>query len=284
MVHTIDHEPAAFEPWARHGREIGIETVPMLWLKVPKRQSPDGRRYVWSSEDGAVFETAIGCPADSSFWWRSFQERADTLLARSSAHINLDMEIYFGKNVRGLAGHYTATCECNACRAEYGASGATDEPMADYQRRRMSGFLTRMFADLRQRYPTFEMSVFDLDLDNDVHRAIAAALERSGVPVINYSETSLYRRRSFQWTPASVLQKVKKRLPDVPVVGGLWLNVYAPDELDGAIRSVMEESVGYWIFSTYSLAVPDASELTGVWKLKGVPEDYWQAFHRVNGR
>ena len=45
----------------------------------------------------------------------------------------------------------------------------------------------------------------------------------------------------------------------------------------------MKESVGYWIFSTYSLGVPER-ELTGVWTLKGKQDDYWQALTEVNAK
>ena len=66
-------------------------------------------------------------------------------------------------------------------------------------------------------------------------------------------------------------------MPEVPIVGGLWLRHYPPDEIGDALASILSEAEGFFIFSTYSLWEPDPAKRVDAWALQGSQADYWQA-------
>jgi hypothetical protein len=139
--------------------------------------------------------------------------------------------------------------------------------------------LTGLLSEFATRHPGVEMAVFDLDLDSFVHRALARALSRSGVPTADYCERSYTAGGGA--LPMARARLDALGLSDAPLIGGLWLKRFRPGLLAAAVNSVLERSEGYFIFTTYSLWL-EPTRLHGPYTLVGTQGDYWKALTEAN--
>ena len=265
------------------GRALGVEVVPQWALQQRSRLSGrlPARRYTWG--DGTA-EADVACPLDSAYWRSALLERAEEYLATDStiARLAVDLEFYWGSRHHYVDG----PCRCPFCLAEY-LSG-TDLPTRDprrwsglmgWEESALEGRLTAVLKEFAARHPGVEIGVFDLDLDSFVHRALARALRRAAVPTTDYCERS-YSVGSAPLTTARARLDALG-LEGTPLVGGLWLKRFKPEQLPRAMKAVMEKSDGYFIFTTYSLWLAP-ERLEGPYTVDGPQNAYWDALMRGN--
>jgi hypothetical protein len=270
--------------WVDRGVATGVDVVPEWLLQQKSRLAarPAGRRYVWGR---AVRESTAACPLDSAYWRSALLDRAEEFLAADPRvrRLAVDLELL------GAARHHydAGACHCAVCIASYAHGRAeilSRDPsrlsgLLPYEEARLARILGALVAEFSARHPGVELGVLDLDLDSFVHRALARALSRTGVPTADYSEKS--------YTPgASALAATRTKLGrlglrDAPLVGGLWLKRWTPATLQDAVRGVVSAADGYFVFTTYSLWQSPA-RLDGPYLLQGAPGDYWRALREAN--
>ncbi len=274
-------ELAAFRA---RGAALGIEVVPEWVFQAPTRLAarPAARRYAWG--EGEV-EPSVPCPLDSAYWASALFERAEEFLAAdpSLRRVAVDLEHFEGRRR-----HYDAgACRCASCVSEYarGTAGLdTSRPsrlagLLAFEERALARRLVPQLEAFARRHPGVAIEVLDLDFDSFVHRALARALAKTGVPTADYCE------RSYS-SGAAGLAGVRSRLRALghgttPVYGGLWLKRFAPAALAVALRDLRAACDGAFVFTTYSLAV-DARELAGPYVLAGSARDTWTALAEGN--
>lgn len=271
--------------FATRGHARGVLVVPDLLYQSKTRLESLGsrRRYTWGV--GRV-EASVACPLDTAYWNSAFVDHAEEVLAAVPGvrSVAFDFELY-GADRK----HYDAgACRCPACLAEY--SGLPEGHTSPADAWKLSGLLAfqestlsarlvpilRRFAD---RHPGIEVGVLDLDFDSFVHRALARALDRAGIPTVDYSERSYH-------LGGGTLAGARARLDalgfhEALLVGGLWLQRWTPHQIAAGVRSVVQRADGYFVFTTYSLWL-DPNRLTGPYTLQGPPADYWRVFREVN--
>jgi len=286
VADSLDDAHAGLLPdWMDRARALGIELVVDWAFQAPSRLERVGARgrFTWGLGN---LEPSVACPLDSLYWRSALLDRADEILHEvpTLKRLAVDFEIYSG----GITHYDAGACRCARCLAEYtqAASGAAAPGEAwrmsgllSYEESRLTRLLSSLMAEFAVRHPGVELSVFDLDYDSFVHRALARALAQNHVPTTDYCERSYSTGGTPLWSARGRLTALG--LPNVPLVGGLWLKRFAPKDVPAAVRSVTALADGYFIFSTYSLTRPPA-ELRGPYVLLGRPADYWQAFAEVN--
>jgi hypothetical protein len=139
--------------------------------------------------------------------------------------------------------------------------------------------LSGLLAEFAAAHPGVALDVLDLDLASFVHRGFARALARSGTPTADYSESS-YAVGGWP-LPRARSRLARLGLAGVPLVGGIWLQRFAPEDLGAAVASILEYADGYFVFTTFSLW-QDPSQLSGPYTLLGAPADYWRALREAN--
>jgi hypothetical protein len=147
-----------------------------------------------------------------------------------------------------------------------------------YQESRLTVLLTGLLSELARSHPGLELGVFDLDRDSFVHRAMARALVRAGVPTTNYTERTYEVGGSAAPAARAALDSLGAA---APTVAGLWLGKFAPEVLPAAMRSTLDQADGYFLFTTFSLWV-EPSRLTGPYALLGPQASYWAALRTAN--
>jgi hypothetical protein len=267
--------------WMERARQVPVEVMPAWALQSPARLAAlsTGRRYTWGS---GTLEPRVGCPLDRPFWRSAWLDRAAELRqqAPGARGLVLDLEIY-----TGTPHHYLDPCRCLACRYEFAlatgaatTSAAAAPALRAFQEARLTELLTTLAFAFAAGHPGLELGVFDLDRDSFVHRAMARALARARVPVVNYTE----RTYSSGAAPASQARAALAALGvSAPVVGGLWLKQFQPSELAPTVDAMLERAEGYFVFTTFSLWV-EPSKLVGPYALQGTQAEYWAALRSAN--
>ncbi len=265
---------------------LGIELSPEWLFQAPARLAgrPAGRRYTWGT---GVVEPGAPCPLDSVYWADALLARAEEYLAAapSLGRVAVDLEL-----LGGSRHHYDAgPCRCASCLQEYlgpvPGLGARDPlrlaGLHGYQEARLAGLLRPMLESFARRHPGVSLEVLDLDFDSFVHRALARALARAGVPTADYTECSYT-------AGAAALPAARARLSALgqgaaPLIGGLWLKRFPPAAIVPAVRAVDACAEGTFVFTTFSLW-QDPARLTGSYTLAGSVSDYWSALAQANTR
>ena len=269
--------------YASRGLALGIGITPQWSFQSPARLAsrPWARRYTWR----AGREPDVPCPNDSLYWRSALLDRADEFLTggRGIARIAIDLELYRAGRHQYDAG----PCRCPSCLAAYtgrrGLAAKRGAPslagLLGWQEARLERTLTGILSEFRARHPGVELGVFDLDRETFVHRALARALARAGVPTADYCELSYS-------TSGADLVAARGRLDTLgqksaPLIGGLWLKRFAPGDVPAALRSITAVADGYFIFTTFSLWL-DPAQLHGPYTLPGSRADYWAALREAN--
>jgi hypothetical protein len=283
---SLGYEQAAgLDSLVSRGSKSGVEVVLDFLLESPERLAtlPSARRYTWG---GGEVESTMGCPSDTLFWKNALFDRAEEILRAVPGVRKLAVDL---EGHSGGRKHYDAgPCRCPQCLAEYtGALLGHYRPrdvwrlsgLTGYQEARLTQLLGSLMREFSRRHPGVEVGVFDLDFDSFVHRALARALAKSGVPTIDYCE------RTYDSGPGA-LAGARARLKmlglgHAPLVGGLWLKRCAPRDLPAIARSIRALADGYFVFTTYSLW-REPSRLTGPYTLQGRPAEYWHAIAQAN--
>jgi N-acetylglucosaminyl-diphospho-decaprenol L-rhamnosyltransferase len=265
---------------------LGMEFAPKWLFQASAHLSerPAGRRYTWGQ---GVVEPDVPCPLDSTYWANALFGRAEEYLAAAPSlqRVAVDFEL-----LRGSRHHYNAgPCRCASCLQDY-LGPAPDLGVRDpvrlaglhgYQEARLAGLLRPMLESFARRHPGVALEVLDLDLDSFVHRALARALVRAGVPTVDYTECSYAVGASA--LPAARARLSALGLADAPLIGGLWLKRFAPAAIVPAVRAVDACADGTFVFTTFSLWL-DPAKLTGAYMLAGPVADYWSALAQANAR
>lgn len=283
--------------WMDRGTHVPVEVTPSWSLQSVARLASlaTTRRYTWGS---GTPEPDVGCPLDSLFWRSTFLDHANELLSVTPGvqRLALDLEIY-----TGTPHHYLEPCLCSVCRNEFALSvgepslrdlsgPATHEPgplpgerteaatLASFEEARVTELLAALVSEFAHAHPGVELGIFDLDRDSFVHRAMARALARAGVPAVDYTE------RTYS-TGASTVSQAQAALQALgvvaPVVGGLWLKQFPPAGLPSAVHAMLDQAGGYFAFTTFSLWV-EPSKLVGAYALQGTQAEYWAALRLAN--
>ena len=266
------------------GLASGVEVVPEWLLQQRSRLAvrPAARRYTWGR--GTV-EPSAACPLDSAYLRSALLDRAEETLAADGRirRLAVDLELLgAGRH------HYDAgPCRCATCVAEYahgraellGGDPTRLSGLLPHEEARLARIFGGLLGEFAARHPGVELGVLDLDLTSFVHRALARALARSGVPTADYTERS-YATGARSLANARA-QLARLGLARASLHGGLWLKRYSPAALVGAIRDMRPAADGYFVLTTYSLWQAPA-RLDGPYLLQAPAAEYWRALREAN--
>ncbi len=265
-------------------KRTGVTLVPSFNLQSRARLGSlrSSRRYTWGTQ--LKMEPDVACPLDSAYWRSALLDHAEEFLGTApDIHgLLLDLELYAGS----LHHYDRGPCRCSACLAEYaGTASPADLATRDlpglhaWEETRLAQILTPLLAELAGRHPGLELGVFDLDFDSFVHRALARALARSGMATMDYCEKTYAVGTSP--VPAVRGRLTALGLGRAPIVGGLWLQKWAPRRLESGVAAMSSRAQGYFIFTSFSLWF-NSARLTGPYTIPGSQADYWGALSRAN--
>ena len=273
---------AELRAFCDHAAPLGIEIEPEWPLQAPARLAsrPPQRRYTWG---GGTVESSVACPLDSLYWRSALLDRAGEYLAARPdlKRIAVDLELYAGSSRH----HFDAgACRCPVCLAEYGAGRPIGDPsqlsgLMGWEEGRVEHIVTGLLQEFAAAHPGIAIDVLDLDFASFVHRGVARAFARAGVPVADYSESTYAVGGGPVGRARSRLSRLG--LPSAPVIGGLWLKRWAPRDLPPAVASIEAVADGYFVFTTFSLW-QDPGKLTGPYTLLGDRASYWRALAQAN--
>jgi hypothetical protein len=256
-------------------RGTQVEVVPCFNLQATARlrSLPTSRRYTWGTLKNV--EADIGCPLDSIFWRSVFLDRANEIfaVAPNVKRLVVDLEFY-----SGTRHHYDAgACKCARCLAE-NANRPRTQTLEQAEERRLTTLLIPMLAEFANRHPGVEVGFFDLDFDSFVHRALGMALMATRVPTADYTERTYSTGAPSLLAARSALNRVGIKCP---LIGGFWFKRFTPANFTAAAKTMIEQSDGYFVFTTYSLW-QDPAKLTSGYTLLGTPSEYWAAMRDAN--
>ena len=272
------------QAFVARGQALGIEVVPEWSLQQPSRlsASPALRRYTWGV---GLSGSSVPCPLDSAYWRSALLKRADEMLAAApgTRRLAVDLELW-----QGTLHHWDAgPCRCAYCIAEYGETrpGPPDARrlagLLEWEEATLELRLAKLLREFARHHPGVELGVLDLDYASFVHRALARALVRAGLPTADWCERSYSAGAGELVGARTRLQALG--LPDAPLRGGLWLKQIKPADLPNAVRAVRPGAQGWFAFTTYSLWL-DPTRLAGPYALAGTQEQYWKQLKAGNAQ
>ncbi len=299
---TPDGNAAAVErlkQYARWSGELGLRLFPIVNLMgggaERKALAATERRETLSS---GVVRRNTPCPLDERFWNEVVVRRGRLVAELSRAHaiagFAIDPEMY-GADSTGFDG---GGCFCDGCWAEFFKQRGVEAPRAagaerkehlekagllDAYRRGQSVKAEAMARRAREAIhavnPDLRIGVLLLDHRQWVFSAWAKGFGTRERPVYCFSETTY--GNGFSGYIAKVQARFRGEGAFVAFVPGLWLSQFLPKELPGHLVRMALHSKGYWLYTTYSLAMPPES-LKGGYQLLAPQAEYWAAIKTSN--
>lgn len=285
----------AASAWAQ---AFGLRFFPVINLGGDNERKPlmGEFRPVVTSRGLVIQDTA--CPRDAGYWNRVLGDRG-VLIARLAREapisgLILDPEMYGA----GIHTYGVGVCFCDDCFKTFLRArdlGATAPPAAERfeylkARGRLDDYYTFLESEIavlaaRQRERIHAVNAelllggFLLDRDDFYHRGLVRGLSAPAMPVLVMPETT-YGSGYSEYVP-SAIARLKKLEAPFRFVGGLWISKFLPDYIGAHAYHMGINGDGYWLFTTYSLAVP-RQELRGDYALPAEAEEYWRALAQAN--
>ncbi|UCH33452.1 MAG: hypothetical protein JSV65_12850 [Armatimonadota bacterium] len=281
--------------WAR---ECGLRFFPVINFGGDNERRPliGEFRPVVTSGGRTVEDTA--CPRDPRYWEGVVGDRGVFIAQLSGeapiAGLIIDPEMYGA----GISTYGSGVCFCEECFQTFLRARERREapPPAgarlDYLKSRglldaYYGYLEDEVAALaatqRERIhavkPDLLLGGFLLERDDFYHRGLVRGLGAPEMPVLVMPETT-YGSGYTEYVPAAI---ARLKALDTPFlfIGGLWISKFLPDYIGAHAYHMAVNAEGYWLFTTYSLAVP-RSELRGDYAVPGEADEYWRALAEAN--
>ncbi len=273
--------------------ELGDSLGVAIW---PTVNAHNKRLLAEVSPGGRVFRDRRGrahaevpCPADTAYWSAWWEEMVMPA-AGVAAVVAIDLELYGAGDLhhwppspstsRQAILEYTGYTGINEHLAEPWLErlGERDlEDLAAAQRRNLAAFFTAACGRLQAA--GVRLAVLDLGRPGLVTRALALALERLDMPVLDFSELTYAKgSRVEDEVVTATYGDLGLR---VSVVPGYWLYRWHPGDLERDAVLLGGRHQGYWIFTSLSLHVPPG-ELEGHYRLQDTQEAYWQSLATAN--
>jgi len=281
--------------------ELGLHLFVMTRMCGDKLESrhliPDGRRYV---DRNGLTLTKTPCPVDPVFWETVVIKRAQLVAEHSLSHnIDgwcLDPEMY-GADYSEFPGH----CYCEDCLREFlqdrglpvQAQPATRRSISSWlQQQKLAGpyeaWQTRQAEALARKAeqaihkinPDLLIGVLLLDVNKWYYNAWARGFGTAKMPAIAFSE-STYSSGATEY-----IQQAKERLKQIGahavVCPGMYLRKFPPEEIASQLFYMAQDSAGYWLFTTFGLALTPEEVPTNGYSWTPPHEQYLNAF-RLTG-
>ena len=284
---------------AQWAKELRLQLFPIVNLmgggaeRTALKASP--RRE--TTADGTVY-AATPCPLDDRFWDEVVVRRGRLVAQLSRDHaidaFVLDPEMY-GADHTVFDGR---GCFCDGCWGEFfkaRTTAAPQVPAADrmghlkqaklldawrqWQSAKAEAMARRAREAIHAVNPKLRLGVLLLDYTQWVFPAWARGLGTPEQPVYAFSETTY--SNGFTGYIAATQERFRSQGTSVAFVPGLWLSQFLPKELPGHLVRMAHGSGGYWLYTTYSLAMPP-EKLKGGYRLLGPHDAYWRALAAAN--
>ena len=254
--------------------ELGVHMFVTTRLCGHKPESryliPAGRRYVDSN--GLELEKTP-CPVDPVFWEAVVIKRAQLVAEHSLSH-NIDG---WGLDPEMYAADYTefpGYCYCEDCLREFLQDRGLPVQARPEARRSISSWLRhKKLAGSHETWqkqqvealarkaeqavhrinPDFLIGVLVLDVNNWYYNAWARGFGTAKMPVIAFSESTYVSGATEYILRAQ--EHLKQIGAHAVMCPGMWLRKFPAEEIAGQLFYMAQDSVGFWAFSTYGLAM-----------------------------
>jgi hypothetical protein len=281
--------------WAR---ETGLHFFPVInYIAETERGAMTGKFRPFVTSDGRTIADTP-CPRDANYWEHVVGDRS-VLIARLSrevaiAGLIIDPELY-GSSLGSQYGDMPCMCDnCFRSFLHLGGKAQLPQPAARYEYLLSRGLADKYRAFLedevaaladKQRKRIHELNPrlllggFQLDRDDFYPRGLVRGLSTHKMPVLVMPETT-YVMGYADYVPAAIARLQDLGKPFL-FIGGLWISKFWPDYIGAHVYHMAINSDGYWLFTTFSLAVPP-SQLSGDYLIPGAADDYWRALRQAN--
>jgi len=231
---------------------------------------PGGRRYV--DKNGLVLKKTP-CPVDPVFWEAVVIKRGQ-LMAEHSLNHNidgwaLDPEMYAADDTQ-FPGH----CYCEDCLDEFlrarrlpaQARSKTRRsvaawlgqqklagPYEAWQKQQVEAMARKAEQAMHKINPDLLIGVLVLDVDRWYYNAWARGFGTAKMPVIAFSE-STYDTGATEYIPQA-REHFKQIGAHAVLCPGIHLRKFSAEEVASQLFYMSQDSAGYWLFTTYGLAL-----------------------------
>jgi len=279
-------------PWLPEAKKHGLKCFLAFNFNVNAEKK--GLRQA-VLDDGRV--EAYACPIGERFWHEHF---TPALMERVKLAANpeyavtglwIDFELYSNKTGRR---YYTHACYCDYCFSEFCKHKAVDAPSAAAAAR--AAWLTeRGFAEEYQPFLRGRIEALASELRSKVHAAspgfllgfypsphnwslvgVARGFATDRVPIVLWA-TRTYSGGGADRVPDDWRQEFAEKGVNARYVAGMLLRCYSAKNLAANLYHATQKCDGYWLFTTYTLNLPEEEQRGDYHLAAGSPSDYWQA-------
>ena len=266
----------------------------------PRWTSPVAPRMPCKAKNSAgqgVYVLTLVLRDDPVYWEAVVIRRARLVAKHSLAHAidgwGLDPEMY-GADYSGFPGY----CYCEGCFREflqYRTLGADKSPVSRrstaswlqqqqmgqsymaWQEQKAEAFARRTEQAIHKINPDLLIGVLVLDVDKWYYNAWARGFGTVKMPAVAFSEST------YSSGATKYLHQAKEHFRQigahVKLCPGMWLRKFPVNEIASQLFYMAQESAGYWVFTTYGLALAAEKVPTNDYSWSRPHEQYLDAFH-----
>jgi hypothetical protein len=238
---------------------------------------PGGRRYV--NNNGLVLEKTP-CPVDPVFWEAVVVKRGQLVAELSLSHNidgwTLDPEMY-AANQTDFPGH----CYCEDCLGEFlqdrglpAQKRSTTRrsiaawlrqqklagPYETWQKQQVQALAGKAEQAMHRINPDFLIGILSLDVDNWYYNAWARGFGTAKMPVIALSESTYSTGATDYLVQAN--ERFKQIGAHAVMCPAIYLRKFPAKEVASQLFYMSQDTVGYWLFTTYGLHLKPEEEPT----------------------
>ena len=284
-------------PWLRAAKEHGLHAFPAFNFNV-KAEAHGLRPAVLERGE----EEAYACPLDERLWRNvltpALLERASLAEQEDLALDGLwiDFELY---STRTGQRYYTRACYCDACFSAFCEHRKITTPALP-PAERLSWLREKGLADEYQPFLQTRIEELARELRHQVHAVapgfllgfyptphnwsligVARAFSTPEVPIILWA-TDTYSSGGPTRVPDDWRGHYQAQGINARYAAGLLLRRYSAKNLAANLYQCTKKCDGYWLFTSYTLNIPEEEQKGDYYLAAGSPDQYWDAIARGN--
>lgn len=284
-------------PWSIAAKRDGLKCFFATNFNV-KAEDEGLRPAVLST---GVVEAYV-CPLDEQFWREHLRNRIMAAVEESTkpdrevTGLWIDFELY---STRTGVRYYTQACYCDHCfelfcrhkqvatptleaaaRAPWLAEQGWADEYQPFLQTRIEAFATELRETVHAANPNFLLGFYPTPRNWSLV-GVARGFSTERLPILLWA-TDTYGGGGASRVPDDWRQHYAGLGITARYLAGLLLRSYSARNLATHLYQVTEKSDGYWLFTTYTLAIRKGDGQGDYYLWDGTVEEYWEAIRRAN--